>query len=228
MKAGENQAERVQKLFAEHARAWDALYDGRRGPIARLLDRHFRRDIYERYELTFAELGADLQSSTVLDVGCGTGVYCVEAARRGATKVTGIDISPVMIARAQARAAAYGFDDRSEFVCSEFPSKILAGRQFQFAIVMGVMDYVAEPSLFLAELRRVVTGRAVLSFPGRHWLRERLRRHRYRILGRCAVYGFDEREIRTACLSAGFAGVTIRRLDHSGICYITTAYSFLQ
>ena len=228
MSSEAKQSKLVERLFEERARVWDSLYDGRQGPVTRLIDRCFRRDIYERYELTFSELGPDLHSSTVLDVGCGAGVYCVEAVRRGARKVTGIDVSQEMITRARARLVARGYDDKSEFVCSEFPSEILSGRRFEFAIVMGVMDYVADPTLFLAELRRLVMRRAVLSFPGRHWLREPLRRCRYRILGRCAVYGYDEREIRSACLSAGFARVAIRRLDHSGICYITTAHSVPQ
>lgn len=228
MKLEEKQAERVERLFAKRARAWDSVYDGRQGPVARLVDRCFRRDIYERYELTFAELGAELHSSTVLDVGCGAGVYCVEAIRRGARKATGIDVSREMIARARARAVAHGCDDKLEFVSSEFPSEMLTGQRFQFAIVMGVMDYVADPTLFLTELRRLVTGRAVLSFPGRHWLREPLRRYRYRVLRRCAVYGYDEEEIQNACRNAGFERVVIRRLDHSGICYITTAYALPQ
>jgi 2-polyprenyl-3-methyl-5-hydroxy-6-metoxy-1,4-benzoquinol methylase len=226
--ASGTQAGRVERLFTDRARVWDALYDGRQGPVARLVDRHFRRDIYERYALTFAELSADLPSSTILDVGCGTGVYCVEALRRGAAKVTGIDVSRQMIAHARARAAANGCEGKTEFLCSEFPSGSLTGRHFNFAIVMGVMDYVGDPRPFLAELRRLVTGRAVLSFPGRHWFREPLRRYRYKLLRRCAVYGYGESEIHSLCLDAGFERATIRRLDHSGICYIVTAHPSAQ
>jgi SAM-dependent methyltransferase len=42
---------------------------------------------------------------TVLDLGCGTGELALTLARRG-HDVTGIDISPVAIARARAKAAA--------------------------------------------------------------------------------------------------------------------------
>ena len=43
-------------------------------------------------------------TGTLLDLGCGTGVHAVEFARKGWT-VTGIDLSPDMIRRADARRA---------------------------------------------------------------------------------------------------------------------------
>src|SRR5690242_13365543 len=43
----------------------------------------------------------------VLDVGCGVGRWSCRLARRGAS-VIGVDLSPTMIAQAQARAAAQG------------------------------------------------------------------------------------------------------------------------
>ncbi|MFU8841181.1 MAG: class I SAM-dependent methyltransferase [Nitriliruptoraceae bacterium] len=50
----------------------------------------------------------DLEPGTrVLDVGCGTGRHAVPLAGRGA-EVTGVDLSPAMLERAAARAAAAG------------------------------------------------------------------------------------------------------------------------
>src|SRR5262245_23453509 len=46
-------------------------------------------------------------SDVILDVGCGTGVVAITAARLGA-KVTGIDLSPALIERAKENVALAG------------------------------------------------------------------------------------------------------------------------
>lgn len=56
-------------------------------------------------QLLLAQLPADLQGARVLDAGCGTGALAVELARRGA-EVAAIDISPRLVAIAEARAPA--------------------------------------------------------------------------------------------------------------------------
>ncbi|WP_115527585.1 MULTISPECIES: class I SAM-dependent methyltransferase [Xanthomonas] len=44
---------------------------------------------------------ATLQNQHVVDAGCGSGRYMLHALRRGARQVTGVDLSPQMLARAQ-------------------------------------------------------------------------------------------------------------------------------
>ena len=60
-----------------------------------LLFRHF----IERY--TLMELLGDLRDRTVLDMACGEGVYARQFKRAGAAEVTGVDVSPAMIALAE-------------------------------------------------------------------------------------------------------------------------------
>ena len=228
MSAPLGQEDRVRRFFSDSAETWDALYGGRRNAFWRFVDRKFRRDIYARYQLTFQRLGTNLRGKTVLDIGCGSGVYCIEAARRGAAKVVGIDISENMIALARARSQELGYEDICEFVCTKFPPDRpveALQRTVDFGIVMGVMDYVPNPVMFLKCARLLITQFVVLSFPGRHWLREPIRRYRYKLLGRCAVYAYEEQSIRDACAQADFRRVNIQRLDHSGICYVVTAYA---
>lgn len=47
-------------------------------------------------------LPASLRGQAVLDAGCGSGRYMLHALRRGAARVTGVDLSPQMLARARA------------------------------------------------------------------------------------------------------------------------------
>lgn len=57
-------------------------------------------------EVLLASLG-ELAGRRVVDVGCGCGALSLELARRGA-RVTGVDVSRPMLARARERAAAEG------------------------------------------------------------------------------------------------------------------------
>jgi len=216
----------VRRFFSEFATTWDSLYGGKRNAFWRAFDAMFRRDIYERYDLTFRQLGTDLRGQTILDIGCGSGVYCFEAALRRATRVVGVDVADTMIAHAKATSEALGLNGACEFICSPFPPAApVAALQsrFDYGIAMGVMDYIANAVNFLSAARPLITKALLLSFPGRHWLRAPLRQYRYRLLSRPQVYTYDEPAIRDGCRRAGFHAVDILRLDHSGICYFVTA-----
>jgi 2-polyprenyl-3-methyl-5-hydroxy-6-metoxy-1,4-benzoquinol methylase len=221
----DSQVEDVRRFFSGFAARWDSLYGGRRNLFWRAFDQILRRDVYERYQLTFDQLGPRLVGASVLDIGCGSGVYCFEAARRGASRVVGLDVADDMVTLARARCVGEPGSDLCAFVVGEFPPTppiAELSSPFDHVIVMGVMDYVADAASFLTALRPLVRGSAVLSFPGRHWLRGPLRQHRYRLLGRCEVHNYEETTIRHLCTRAGFRHVGITRLNHSGICYIVT------
>lgn len=225
MSLGSPQNDAVGQFFSDFAQTWDTLYGGKRNAFWRWFDSVFRRDVYERYQLTFDRLGQDLRGRRMLDIGCGSGVYCFEAARRGATQVVGVDAALNMIAHARDTAAAQGWSGVCEFHCEGFPSgSLVPAEPFDWVIVMGVMDYVASPAEFLRGVRAVTAGAAVFSFPGSHWLRAPLRKWRYRLLGRPSVFKYREWEIRDLLAAAGFRRVDVNRLDHSGICYIVTAW----
>ncbi|MFO8074788.1 MAG: 50S ribosomal protein L11 methyltransferase [Egibacteraceae bacterium] len=52
--------------------------------------------------------GLDLAGARVDDVGTGTGILAIAAARRGAAEVRAVDVDPVAVATARANAAANG------------------------------------------------------------------------------------------------------------------------
>ena len=91
------------------ADAWEALTSD--APVSRIratvrAGRDAMRD------LLLSRLPAAMDGTTLLDAGCGTGSLAVEAAARGAA-VTGIDVSPRMIAIACDRASNAQIDFRS-------------------------------------------------------------------------------------------------------------------
>ncbi len=203
-------------FFDRFADTFDTFYDGRRSPLMQWIDRRYRHDMFERYALTFERLG-DLTGQRGLDIGCGSGPYIVEAVRRGASHVVGLDPAPGMLELAQKRLEQMGPSDRGEFVTGYFPETIPAG-PFDFAIVMGVLDYVAEPVQFFKALRGILTGRAAVSFPSKHWFRSPIRKFRYR-LRNCPVYFYDERMIRSIGQQAGFGTVDVIKIDGAGMDY---------
>jgi 2-polyprenyl-3-methyl-5-hydroxy-6-metoxy-1,4-benzoquinol methylase len=220
------QAKDVSDFFSNFANAWDFLYDGKQNLFMRWFNAKFRRDIYERYQLTFLHLGNDLTGKSILDIGCGSGVYSFEAARRGASAVVGIDVAEGMISLCNRRAHELGLSDRIKFINGKFPLSPLPAelsQKFDYAVVMGVMDYINDPLPFLTSLREMVSGYVMISFPGKEWLRWQLRRWRYKLMGRCTIWHYDELDVRRAMSQSGFRRFDITYLNHSGGCYFVKA-----
>ena len=200
-------------FFDRFAEGFDTLYDGQRNAAMRWVDRQFRSDMFVRFALTFEVLG-DLTGSKVLDVGCGSGPYVVEALKRGASSVTAVDPAPNMLALTRERVVRAGFSGRCEAITGAFPMVSL--RPHDYAIVMGVMDYIEDAAGFLAALHPLVQRSAAISFPSKHWFRTPIRKLRYR-LRRCPVYFYDESDIRRMVSQAGFSGVDLRKIPGAGM-----------
>jgi SAM-dependent methyltransferase len=105
----------------------------------------------------------------VLDVACGTGVVAVTAARRGA-KVSGFDLSPVLIERARHNASVAAVD--VDFV--EGDAEALPYPDASFDIVLSQFGHIfaPRPAVVLKEMLRVlkVGGRIAFStWPPEHF-----------------------------------------------------------
>ncbi|HNQ24257.1 MAG TPA: class I SAM-dependent methyltransferase [Phycisphaerae bacterium] len=188
----------VQRYFREQAAQFDSIYEGK-GPVLRWLDRKFRASIFVRYALTFEHAG-DVTGKRVLDIGCGSGRYCVEFAQRGAAEVVGVDLSDNMIALARREAERLQVADRCHFLVDDF-NHYRPDEPFDVVIAMGVFDYLREPEPWVERMVGVCRGRWMASFPKWDLLRAPLRRWRYR-LRNCPVYYYtDERvvQIMRAC-----------------------------
>lgn len=101
----------------------------------------------------------------VLDVGCGVGRWSRLLASRGAT-VTGIDLSPTMIAQAKRRTNSAGLLDRCRFMTQDLAA-LDAGARFDLILGVTVLQHILDPEALRSAVSRMTDhlaegGRMVL------------------------------------------------------------------
>lgn len=99
--------------------------------------------------------------SRVLDVGCGTGVVALTAARRGA-HVTGADLTPELLERARENAEIAGF----EVDFHESDVEALPFDDVSFDIVLSQFGHMfgPRPDVTVAEMLRVLKPGGTIAF----------------------------------------------------------------
>lgn len=118
---------------------WSEIYDDEANPLVLL-----EEPLVERM---LGEVGG----LSVLDVGCGTGRHAVRLARGGA-RVTGLDFSPGMLAKARAKAGAERVEFREIDVGAPLP---FDDGCFDRVLACLMLDHVFDLAAFFAQLRRV-------------------------------------------------------------------------
>jgi ubiquinone/menaquinone biosynthesis C-methylase UbiE len=89
----------------------------------------------------------------VLDVGCGVGRWSRLLAARGAI-VTGVDLSPTMIAEAERRARECGLASRCRFIVED-SSRLEIGERFELILCVTMLQHVLDVSALSAAVRRI-------------------------------------------------------------------------
>jgi len=89
----------------------------------------------------------------VLDVGCGVGRWASLLAARGA-RVTGIDLSPTMLAEAQRRARDRGVADRCRFIVQDL-AHLDAGETFDLVLGVTVLQHILDADALRSAVLRM-------------------------------------------------------------------------
>jgi 2-polyprenyl-3-methyl-5-hydroxy-6-metoxy-1,4-benzoquinol methylase len=208
----------VRDRFNRDARDFDAIYRLERSPLARWFNTTFRKAVFERYTITFAQIG-DVAGKSVLDIGCGSGVYSVDFARRGARRVLGVDFSANMLELARQEAKNYAAQDVCEFVQANFLD-LETEETFDYSLAMGVFDYLPEPVPFLRKMADMTREKFVISMPGHSLIRKRARLLRYKLTGKGSVYYFSEHDVKQLAADAGVTEYEIIPIRSSGTGFI--------
>jgi len=113
----------------------DAAYDA----IAREYQDSKQLPFREHYEEhTIFHLLSDLTGRSVLDLACGEGIYSRKVKLRGAGSVVGVDVSPEMVALAEARERAQPLG--VEYVVADVASLGAVGR-FDVVLASYLFNY---------------------------------------------------------------------------------------
>jgi len=89
----------------------------------------------------------------VLDVGCGVGRWSGLLAARGAL-VTGVDLSPTMIAQSTRRAAQAGLSGRCRFLVQDSAALDVDDR-FDLVLGVTVLQHILDPMALRSAMRRM-------------------------------------------------------------------------
>ncbi len=204
------------RFFDAYAGDFSAIYGNQNTLINAVVNRVFRRSMVLRYERTLSGC-TPIEGKSVIDIGCGPGHYAVALAARGAARVLGVDFASGMIDIARARASTAGVADRCTFTLGDFLAAT-GDDTFDYAVVMGFMDYIEDPRALIEKVLRVCRGKAFFSFPSDGGVLAWQRRLRYR--SRCPLYLYTEPQVRKLFAGLG-SSVTIEPIDRDYFVTLT-------
>ncbi len=199
----EKELEFVNRRFDRDAGVFEAIYNDEEKGFTRWFNKNFRKPIYERFDIAMNTVG-DARGKSIIDVGCGTGVYITNLGQKGAKSVLGVDFSEGMLRIAGERIKKLNLEKtcslrRANFLELETPEK------FDYSIAMGVFDYLPDPVTFLNKLKSVTTGKVIASFPSHSLIRGPLRKLRYILTSRGNVYYYSKADIEKLAKMVGFS-----------------------
>ena len=121
---------------------WEtSAYEGKAESILEKIVTHFRDPIRKRLNVTVNVLKNLVKDKVVLDLGCGTGIFCIEMTKYGSKRLIGIDISSAAIRKAKEKIQLKGLVDKIEFLCidvrrdNELPKA-------DIAVGLGFIDFL--------------------------------------------------------------------------------------
>jgi ubiquinone/menaquinone biosynthesis C-methylase UbiE len=126
-----------------------------------------------------ALLFENVKGAVALDYCCGNGEVAIEMAKRGASRVLGIDISPVAIANARELAKVAGVGDICEYKVMDAEQTEFSDGAFDVIHEYGALHHLdlqaafAELSRILKPGGRLICTEALRHNPLIHWYRKR-------------------------------------------------------
>ena len=199
---------RASHFFDVYAYDFNAIYGNHHTLFNRAMNYLFRKAMRIRYQKTL-EGCQPVEGCSVIDVGCGPGHYSVALAKAGAKTVFGLDFAEGMIRIAEKNAADAGLGTRCHFAYGDFLTYTIE-KKFDYAVVMGFMDYIKEPEEVIRRVLHLTTRRAFFSFPVDGGILAWQRKLRYK--KRCELYMYTHRQLEQLFNDLTNNAVTIERI----------------
>lgn len=207
-RSGSNKQEMdVKDYFEEIARTFDSYYREEAETsslIGKIAHAVFRKPAMAcRFQATFDFLG-DLAGKKILDVGCGSGIYGIEIAKRGGQS-DGIDVSQAMVDLALENAEKAGVSDRCRFFLKDLWEFIPGESLYSAGIAIGLFDYIPpeKQKEVLVKILSFVSKEVIATFP-KKWVPATLFRKIWFLKKKLDVYFFTKADIRKLTPSPSF------------------------
>lgn len=197
------------QFFHRYADDFNAIYGNSQGLFNRAINRLFRKSMKLRFERTL-DVCQPCQNKRILDVGTGPGHYAIALAQNGARQVVGLDFATHMLELARSQAEAAHVASRCRFEQGDFLT-YTSEEKFDYVILMGFMDYMADPLKVIQKALSLAQDTVVFSFPAADGLLAFQRKLRYK--SRCPLYLYTEQQLRELFSAATSAPFLIETLD---------------
>lgn len=148
-----NEIKHNQQRQMDERAAWDQM--------AGHYDEWVMRNYREAYRLTIEKILEEASpASKVLEIACGTGIIAFGIAQHVAS-VSGIDLSPEMIAKAEEKLRASNAGNLTFRVADAYDLPF-EDHSFDLVLITNMLYIVADPAAVLREAKRCLTPDGVL------------------------------------------------------------------
>jgi len=209
---------RIQRYFEREAGDFDASYDSSKNikdVVRRASYFYNKKPLENRLKALLGLVGEAGVNTTILEVGCGPGVYSIQLAGRGAT-VSAVDYSESMIELARQNAGRAGV--RVDFQQADF-LRLPELQVFDCVFATGVIEYIAPARQreFLAKMARLSRDSVIVSFPKRQVLHAIIRNIWLRMFKKITISFFSDADI--TALARGASLLEVARQD-AGVLWV--------
>ncbi|MEW5820241.1 MAG: class I SAM-dependent methyltransferase [Cyanobacteriota bacterium] len=199
---------KTSEFFNSYVHDFDAIYGNNNTNLNLLINKYFRTSMKLRYIETINGC-QPVEGKTAIDIGCGPGHYSVALAQKGIKSVVGIDFAQNMLDVAAKRAKEAGVEDKCSFICGDFFAFNFE-EQFDYSVVMGVMDYINTPEVFIEKVLSLTRSKAFFSFPLDEGFLAWKRKIKYK--KRCNLYMYKKTDVEKLFKSKQFEKIEYTKL----------------
>lgn len=184
----------VQKYFETYAERFDGFYKkGSPSLFQKIVHNTLRRPgLLCRFKTTEKILG-NVRNKTILDVGCGSGVYSIFFSKKGAD-VIGIDFSSTMITLSRENAELE--QCKCNFILTDFLNYDTE-HKFDSLLFIGVFDYIGKDEIYqyFEKAVKLTSDNLVVTFPKLFAFQSAIR-YAWLKQQNCPVYYYTKKKIR--------------------------------